>query len=100
VRSRHPCLWPGGPGHVERETLPDFVQQSNDRAFGVEVVDKGDDRHVAQPADLEEYAGLTPFAEALARAGDLNRVRPSLSGAPGLVAHLEQASGKLRADEP
>ena len=37
----------------------DFVQEVERLAvFAVELVDKGDDRHVAQAADLEELAGL------------------------------------------
>ncbi len=50
---------PGGRGHVERQRLLDLVQQvERVAAFAVELIDKGDDRHVAQPADLEELAGL------------------------------------------
>ena len=50
---------PGGRGHVERERLLDLVQQvERVAALAVELVDKGDDRHIAQPADLEELAGL------------------------------------------
>ncbi len=50
---------PEGLGHVERERLLDLVQQFEWVAVpAVELVDKGDDRHVAQAADLEELAGL------------------------------------------
>jgi len=50
---------PGGRGHVERQRLLDLVQQVERVAgLAVELVDKGDDRHVAQPAHLEELAGL------------------------------------------
>src|SRR5438270_3088820 len=50
---------PGGRGHVERQRLLDLVQQVERVArLAVELVDKSDDRHVAQPADLEQLAGL------------------------------------------
>ena len=49
----------GGRGHVERERLFDLVDEvERISAFAVELVDKRDDRHVAQSADLEEIAGL------------------------------------------
>jgi hypothetical protein len=39
--------------------LLDLVQQIERVAgLAIELVDKGDDRHVAQWADLEEFAGL------------------------------------------
>jgi hypothetical protein len=45
--------------HVERQRLLDLVHQiERVAALAVELVDKGDDRHVVQPADLEELAGL------------------------------------------
>ena len=51
----------GGPGHgrhIERQGRGDLVQKL-DRVLGlaVELVDEGDDRHVAQAADLEQLAG-------------------------------------------
>jgi hypothetical protein len=50
---------PGGRRHVERQRLLDLVQQVERVArLAVELVDKGDDRHVAQPTYLEELAGL------------------------------------------
>jgi hypothetical protein len=50
---------PGGGGHVERQRLLDLIRQVERVAgLAVELVDKGDDRHVAQPGDLEELAGL------------------------------------------
>ena len=50
---------PGGRRHVERQRLLDLVQQVERVAgLAVELVDKSDDRHVAQPAHLEELAGL------------------------------------------
>ena len=50
---------PGGRGHIEREALLDLVQEVERVAgLAVELVDKSDDRHVAQPAHLEELAGL------------------------------------------
>jgi hypothetical protein len=50
---------PGGRGHVERQRLLDLVQQvERVAALAVELVDEGQDRHVAQPADVEEFAGL------------------------------------------
>jgi hypothetical protein len=50
---------PGGRGHVERQRLLDLVQRvERVAALAVELVDKSDDRHVAQPADLEELPGL------------------------------------------
>jgi hypothetical protein len=50
---------PGGGGHVECQALLDLVQEVERVApLAVELVDKGQDRHVAQPADLEELAGL------------------------------------------
>ena len=50
---------PGGRGHVERQRLLDVVQQvERAAALAVELVDKGDDRHIAQPAHLEELTGL------------------------------------------
>src|ERR1700730_18008049 len=56
----------GGRGDVERQRLLDLVQQVERVAgLAVELVCKSDDRHVAQPADLEELAGLlldTPLA--------------------------------------
>jgi hypothetical protein len=42
-----------------------FQEVERVAALAVELVDKGDDRHVAQPADLEELPGLlldAPFA--------------------------------------
>src|SRR5262249_23003807 len=49
---------PAGRGQVEREALLDLVQQvERVSPLAVELVDKGDDRHVAQAADLEELAG-------------------------------------------
>ena len=49
----------GGRGHIEREGLLDLVDEvERVAALAVEPVDKGQDRHVAQPADLEELAGL------------------------------------------
>jgi hypothetical protein len=42
-------------GYVERQPLLDLAQQvERVAAFAVELVDKSDDRRVAQPADLEE----------------------------------------------
>ena len=50
---------PGCRGHVERQGLLDLVQQvERVAALAVELVDKSDDRHVAQAANLEELAGL------------------------------------------
>jgi hypothetical protein len=50
---------PGGRGHVERQRLLDLVQQVERVAcLAVELVDESDDRHVAQPADLEALPGL------------------------------------------
>src|SRR5205807_6891212 len=50
---------PSRRGHVERQRLLDLVQGiERIAALAVELVDKGDDRHIAQPADLEEFAGL------------------------------------------
>jgi len=49
----------GGRGNVERQRLLDLVRQiERVAALAVELVDKGHERHVAQPADLEELAGL------------------------------------------
>ena len=49
----------GGRGHVERQRLLDLADEvERVAALAVELVDKGQDRHVAQPADLEELAGL------------------------------------------
>ena len=51
---------------VERQRLLDLVDQvERVAALAVELVDEGDDRHVAQPADLEQLAGL--LLDALAR---------------------------------
>ena len=80
-------------------------------AFAVELVDKGDDRHVAQPTDLEELAGLlldaplAPLGAAsisplpLPRAGEggvgCGRCRLRSSWAEILVARrVEQVEGK------
>jgi hypothetical protein len=50
---------PGGRRYVERQRLLDLIQQVERVAgLAVELVDKSDDRHIAQPADLEELAGL------------------------------------------
>ena len=53
---------PRGPDHrhgVEREFRSDLVHQIEGvLAFAVDLVDEGDDRHVAQPADLEELKRL------------------------------------------
>jgi hypothetical protein len=44
---------------VERQRLLELVQQVElVAALAVELVDKGDDRHVVQPAHREELAGL------------------------------------------
>ena len=52
---------PDRPGHrrgVERQRLLDLVQQlERIAALAVHLVDEGDDRDVAQPADLEQLAG-------------------------------------------
>jgi len=49
----------GGRGHVERQRLLDLADEvERVAALAVELVDKGQDRHVAQPVDLEELAGL------------------------------------------
>src|SRR6478672_8021436 len=80
-------------------------------AFAVELVDKGDDRHVAQPTDLEELAGLlldaplAPLGAASSsplpppRAGEggvgCGRCRLRSSWAEILVARrVEQVEGK------
>src|ERR1700730_4481362 len=50
---------PGGRGHVERQRLLDLVQEVERVAsLAVGLVDEGEDRHVARPADLEEFVGL------------------------------------------
>jgi len=52
-------IGPEGRGHVERQRLLDLVDEvERVAALAGELADKGDDRHVAQPADLEELAGL------------------------------------------
>ena len=52
----------GGPDHrrgIERELRRDLVHQIEGAdAFAVDLVDEGDDRHVAQAADLEELQRL------------------------------------------
>ena len=52
---------PDRPGHrrgVERQRLLDLVEQlERVAALAVHLVDEGDDRDVAQPADLEQLAG-------------------------------------------
>jgi hypothetical protein len=49
---------PGHGRHVERQRRGDLVEEL-DRVLGlaVHLVDEGDDRHVAQAADLEQLAG-------------------------------------------
>ena len=50
---------PAGGGDVEGEFLFDFVKEvERVEAFAVEFVDEGDDWHVAQAADFEEFVGL------------------------------------------
>ena len=45
--------------HIQRQSLLDLVKQvERVTALAVELVDKGDDRHVAQPAHLEQLLGL------------------------------------------
>ena len=52
---------PDRPGHrrgIERQRLLDLVEQiERIAALAVHLVDEGDDRNVAQPADLEQLAG-------------------------------------------
>ena len=52
---------PDRPGHrrgVERQRLFDLVDQiERIAAFAVHLIDEGDDRNVAQPADFEQLAG-------------------------------------------
>ena len=50
---------PAGRCHVQRQALLDFVDQIQRLApLAVQLVDEGDDRHVAQAADFEQFAGL------------------------------------------
>jgi hypothetical protein len=51
--------WPARGCRVEGERLLDLVDQvERVTALAVELVDEGDDRHVAQPAHLEELSRL------------------------------------------
>jgi hypothetical protein len=56
-------------------------------ALAVELVDKGQDRHVAQPADLEELAGLLLDAP-LAPLGAASSTITALSTAAGALAEI------------
>src|SRR5690606_10151758 len=50
---------PGSRAHLERKRLLDFLKQLEGiPRFSVHLVDQGNDRYVAQAADLEELAGL------------------------------------------
>ena len=63
---------PGGRGHVQRQGLFDLVDQLQRVAgLAVHLVDEGDDRHVAQAADLEQLAGL--FLDTLRGVDDHDR---------------------------
>jgi hypothetical protein len=68
-------------GHIERQRLLDLVHQVEwVAALTVELVDKGDDRHVAQSADLEECARL-PLDAPLAPLGAASSTITALSTA-------------------
>ena len=59
TKSRPRADRPADRRGVERQRLLDLVDQvERVAALAVELVDEGDDRHVAQPADLEQLAGL------------------------------------------
>ena len=51
--------WPAGRRHLDLEGLLYLVEQIK-RVLGlaIHLVDEGNDRHVAQPANLEEFSGL------------------------------------------
>ena len=68
---------PGGRVTSSASACSISSNRSNGSRPSVEFVDKSDDRHVAQPADLEELAGLLLDA-ALAPLGR-RRVAPSLT---------------------
>ena len=61
IGARERFAAPDRPVHgrdIERERLLDLVEEVERlAAFPVHLVDEGDDRNVAQPADLEELAG-------------------------------------------
>jgi hypothetical protein len=81
---------PGDRGHVQHEALLDLARQAERVAdLAVELVDKGDDRHVAQPAALEEFAGLLldPFGGVEQYYGAVDR------GQGALMAHFGLESG-------
>src|SRR6266446_7037672 len=56
--SRAPCRSARRPGSRRARATARSRPTERVAALAVELVDKGDDRHVAQPADLEELAGL------------------------------------------
>jgi hypothetical protein len=80
----------GRPGHghgIERQQLADLVEQLEGVApLAVELVDEGDDRHVAQAADLEQLAGLG--LDALGRVDHHDRGIDRRQGAVGVFAEV------------
>jgi hypothetical protein len=48
----------GGSRRAPRDCSISSNRSNGSRLLAVELVDKGDDRHVAQPAHLEKFAGL------------------------------------------
>ena len=80
----------GRPGHrrdIERQGRGDLVQKL-DRvaALAVHLVDEGDDRHVAQAADLEQLAG--PRLDALGGVDHHDRRIDRGQGAVGVLAEI------------
>ncbi len=72
---------------IQRQGLLNFVDQvERVAAFAVELVDKGDDRHVAQPADLEQLAGL--LLDAAGRVDDHDRAVHRGQRAIGVLAEI------------
>ena len=72
---------------IERELALDLVEQIERIAcFAVHLVDEGDDRHVSQPADLEELQGLC--LDAARRVQDHHRAVDGGQGAIGVLAEI------------
>ena len=84
-----------GPEHrrgVERQRLLDLVDQLEGvAALTVELVDEGDDGHIAQPADLEQLQGLG--FDALGRVQHHHRGIDRCQGAIGVLAEILVAGG-------
>jgi hypothetical protein len=84
--------------HVRFSTYLAFDLIRRVPAFAIELVGKGDDRHVAQPADLKELAGL--LLDALGGVEHHRRPVDRGQGAVGVLAeilvarHVKQVEGE------